>query len=103
MLKDISNNIEREVSILFQHLCIIGRLFAAGICIQMAADGLDFLDYVQRIPSNGTLERHMFQKMGNAIDIRRFISCAGTDPNTAGNSLDLRHLFSDDAHSVGQG
>ena len=101
-LQDVGKNIEREANILFQHAGIVGRGFEAGRRIEFAADRLDlFRDGNGRAPC-GALERHVLEEMRDAVLVRRFVACPGTNPDPERNRLDVRHVMRHDPQAVGK-
>ena len=48
----------------------------------MTADSFDLFRYINCTAARRSLERHMLQKMGDAVHLRRFIARPRADPNT---------------------
>ncbi len=49
-----------------------------------------------------SLEDHVLQKVRDAGDFRRFVSCTGANEETGGRTSHVRHLLDDDAEAVFQ-
>jgi hypothetical protein len=80
VLQDVGEDVEREGDILLQHLGVVGGAFARGIGVEMAADRLDLLGDGERAAPFGALERHVLEKMGDAVDLGRLMPGADIDP-----------------------
>ena len=72
VLENIRKKIDCQWQIFGKDTCIIVRVLDAGCRVQFTADGLDFLGDAACAPGLCPLERHMFQKMGDAVLFRRF-------------------------------
>ena len=59
----------------------------------MAADRFNFFGDVIGRPALGSLERHVFQHMGNAVDIGCFVARADVHPGPDRRRLHIRHAI----------
>ena len=76
-----ASNVERQRHVGLEHARIIGGGLRAGRGIEIAADGLDFLDDLPRAAPARALERHVLEKMRNAVLVEAFVAAAGVDPD----------------------
>src|SRR5581483_3045740 len=100
VLKDIGENVDGEPDILLEHLRVIGRVLARGIGVQVPAHRLNLGGDVKRAAAFRTLEGHVLQEMGHAVDRRRLVARADIDPNTKRYRLDTVHRVGEDAHAA---
>ena len=100
--QDIRENVECERQILLQDLRVIRRAFARGIGIEVAPDGLDLLGDRAGAAPLGALERHVFEKMRDAVDFRRLVPCADIDPQPERDRVHGIDAIGDDAQPVRQ-
>ena len=89
-------------TILLQHLRVIRRAFARGIGVEVAADRLDLLGDRAGAAPLGALERHVFEKMRDAVDLRRLVPCADIDPQAERDRVHGIDAVGDDAQPVRQ-
>ena len=88
VLQDVGEDIERERRVFFQHLGVIGCAFTRGIGVQVSADGLDLLGDGAGAAPLGALERHVFEEMGDAVDLGRLVPRADLDPEAERDRVD---------------
>ncbi len=88
VLQDVGENIERERHVLLQHLGVISRALARGIGVEVAAHRLDLLGDGPRAAPLGALERHVLEKMGDAVDLGRLVPRPDIDPDAERNRVD---------------
>ena len=100
--QDVGENVERERQILLQHLGVIRRAFARGIGVEVAADRLDLLGDRAGAAPLGALERHVLEKMRDAVDLRRLVPCADIDPQPERDRVHGIDAVGDDAQPVRQ-
>ena len=99
--QNIRQHVERERHVRLQHARIIGRCLDAGRRIEIAADGFDLLGDIARGAPLGALERHVFEKVRNAVFFRRLVAAAGADPDAERRRFQMRHRIGDD-HEPGR-
>src|SRR6266542_1997527 len=87
---------------LVEHLDIEANAFFGGEGVHVAADRIDLAGDIFGATALGPLEHHVLNKVGNAIDLRFFVTGAGLDPNTDGYGADVLHLLGNDGESIGQ-
>ena len=63
----------------------------AGRRVEIAAHRLDLLGDLARAAPPRALERHVFEKMRNAVLVAAFVAAAGIDPNAERGGLQMRH------------
>ena len=88
MQQDVGEDVERERHVLLQHLGVIRGAFARGVGVEMAADRLDLLGDRAGAAPLGALERHVLEKMRDAVDLRRLVPCADIDPDAERDRVD---------------
>ena len=79
--QNVSQHVERQRHIGFEHARVIGGALGAGRRVEIAADGLDFLSDLPSGPPPCAFERHMFEKMRDAVLVVAFAAAAGIDPH----------------------
>ena len=76
-LKDhVRNDVERFCKMLIEHFGVEADHFLGGEGIQHAADAIHFARDVFGRAAVGTLEHHVFDEVGNAIEFSRFAARA---------------------------
>ena len=94
--QNISEDIERERNVAGQNMRVVGGMFRACRGVEIAARRLDFLgDITGRAPPR-SLERHMFEKMRQAMLVRSFVAGPGADKNAKRGSFKMRHALGGD-------
>src|SRR5580700_8607888 len=89
--QDIGEHVQRQRYVGLEHARIIGRGLGAGRRIEIAADCLDlFGDLAGGAPPRA-LERHVFEKMRNAVLVAALVAAAGGDPDAERGGLEMRH------------
>ena len=88
VLQDVGEDVERQRHILLQHLGVIGRAFARGIGVEVAADRLDLLGDGESAAPLGALERHVLEEMRDAVDLRRLVPRPDIDPEAERDRVD---------------
>src|ERR1051326_442335 len=89
----IAQNVDGDRQVLIQHLDVEANGFFSGKGVHVAADGIHLAGDIARSARLGAFEHHVFGKMGDAIQLWRFIPRAGLHPYAYGNGADVRHLF----------
>ncbi len=102
VLQDVGEDVERERHVLLQHLGVIGRALARGIGVEVAADRLDLLGDGAGAAPLGALERHVLEKMRDAVDLRRLVPGADIDPQPERDRVHRIDAVGDDAQPVRQ-
>ena len=76
-------------------------LLLCGVCIELAADGLETADDMPAAAAGCALEEHVLHEMSHALLIGQLIASAGIDRHAAiGNRHPLRHM--EQAEAVGE-
>ena len=101
--ENVADYVERQRSVFGQHAGVIGRRLAGRVGVQVAADILDLFRDGEGRPARRALERHMLEKMGDAVLGLRLIPAARSDPDADGGGAEAGHVFGDDAEPVGEG
>src|SRR5712691_5352362 len=99
---DVGGDVERERHILLQHLGVIGRAFARGIGVEVAADRLDLLGDRAGAAPLGALERHVLEEMSGAVDLRRLVPGPDIDPEAERGRIHRIDPVGDDPEPVGE-
>ena len=71
-------------------------MFGARRGVEIAADRLDLLGDVARRAPPRALERHMFEKMRQAMLVRSFVARSGPDKDAKRGGLKMRHAIGGD-------
>ena len=95
--ENVGEDIERETDVFAEHAREVARRLVAGRRIEIAADGLDLLGDLARVAALGALERHVLQKMRDAVLGGLLVARAGADPDADRCRLQLRHRVGDDS------
>ena len=102
MQQDVGEDIERERHVLLQHLGVIRGAFARGIGVEVAADRLDLLGDGAGAAPLGALERHVFEEMGDAVDLGRLVPGPDIDPQAERYRVHRVDAVGDDPQAVRQ-
>src|SRR5258708_2292739 len=102
MQEDVGEDVERERHILLQHLGVIGRAFARGIGVEVAADRLDLLGDRAGAAPLGALERHVLEEMRSAVDLRRLVAGPDIDPEAERGRIYRIDPVGDDPEPIGE-
>ena len=94
--QDVGEDIERERNVVCQDMRVIGGMFGACRRVEIAARRLDLLGDVARRAPPRSLERHMFEKMRQAMLVRAFMARAGADKNAKRGGFQMRHALGGD-------
>ncbi len=94
--ENVGEDIEREPDVLAEHAREVARHLVAGRRIEVAADRLDLLGDLARIAPLGAFERHVLQKMRDAVLGGLLVARAGADPDAECRRLQVRHRIGDD-------
>ena len=100
--QDIGDDIKAEGHVIFQHAGVIGCHLAAGVGVDIAPHILDRLGNGEGRPALGSLERHMFKEMGNAILFAPLVAAACQNPDADRGRFQAGHRFCGNAKPVGQ-
>ena len=88
VLDDVAEDVDGERQVALQRLAEERRRLARRPGVDMAADRLDLVGDVLRAAARRALEHHVFEQVGDAVDLGRFVARAGVDPDAAGHRLD---------------
>ncbi len=101
--QNVGQDVERERHVVLEHSRIVSGAFGAGRGIEIAADRLDLLgDLAGRTPPRA-LERHVLEKMRNAVLVMKLVAAAGSDPYAERCRLQMRHGIGHHADAGFQG
>ena len=89
--QDVGEHIERQRHVGLEHARVIGGVLGAGRRVEIAADGLDLLGDLPRGAPARALERHVFEKMRDAVFVAPLVAAAGIDPHAERGGLEMRH------------
>ena len=102
VLVDVAEDIDGERQVALERLAEEGRRLARRPGVDMAADRLDLVGDVLCAAARRALEHHVFEQVGHAVDLGRFVARAGVDPDAAGHRLDLGHGVGRDPEPAGK-
>ena len=71
-------------------------MFGARRGVEIAADSLNLLGYVARRAPPRALERHMFEKVRQAVLVGSFVARSGPDKDAERGGLKMRHAIGGD-------
>ena len=94
--QNVGKNVERERNIAGQDMGVIGGMFGARRGVEIAARRLDLLGDIARRAPPRPLERHMFEKMRQAMLVGAFVARSRADKNTERGGFEMRHALGDD-------
>jgi hypothetical protein len=100
--ENIAQDVERERHVLAKHAGVIAGVLKAGRCVQIAADGFDFLDDLARIAPRRALERHVLEEVRDAVFVRVLVSRPRTDPDAERSRAQMVHAVGDDREATGE-
>ncbi len=89
--ENVGEHVERERHVGFEHARVIGRRFDRGRGVEVAADRLDLLRDLPRGAALRALERHVLEKMRDAVFLLLLVAAAGADPDAERGGLEMRH------------
>ncbi len=102
-IKDhIGENVEDGFQMFVEDASIEAGHFPGSEGIDHAADGIDFAGDCFGSAAACAFEKHVLEKMGNAVELRSFVARAGANPDACGNGTNVGHGFRDDNEAVGQ-
>ena len=102
VLQYVGEDIEGERNVFLKHLRVVGRTFARGVSVEMAADCFDLLGDGECAAPAGALEGHVLEKMRNPVDVGRLMARADIDPDAERDRVDGVDTVGRDPQSVGQ-
>src|SRR3984893_8301557 len=94
--ENVGQHVERQRHVGLHHPRIIGRGLGGGAGVEIAADRLDLLDNFARRAPRGTLERHVFEQMRDAMLVRLFIAATDAGPYAKCRGFEMRHGIGND-------
>ena len=101
--KNVGQHVERQRHVLPEHARVIGRAFGAGCGVEIAANRFDLFGDLARSAPPRALERHVFEKMRNAMLVAALVAAAGGDPDAKRRRLEMRHRVGQDIDARFQG
>ena len=69
VLKNVRQDVERQRKVLFEYFRVVGCALARSVGIEMAAHRLDLFGDREGAAPFGSLERHVFEKMRDPVDL----------------------------------
>ena len=81
VLEDVRQNVERQRDVFLEYFCVIGCAFARCVGVKMTANRFNLFGDREGAAAFGSLERHVFEKMRDPIDLRRLVPRADIDPD----------------------
>ena len=100
MGENVRENIGAEFEIVFEDARVIAGALLAGGGVEIAAHPFDLFGDGERRALFRALERHVFEKMRDAVLARRLIDRAGAHRDAEGHGCKARHRIDNDAHAV---
>ena len=100
VLQDIGDDVGSQADVVFQDLGIVGRVFVRGVGVEVPAHRFDLLGNGARRAPFGPLEGHVFQDMGNAVDLGRLVARTDADPGAQRHRFNTRHGVAGNAQPV---
>src|SRR6185312_17172600 len=89
-----------EADILLEHAGEVAGVLDRGCGVEIAADVLDGLGDLSGRPRVGTLERHVFEHVRNAVLFDALAARAGLDPDAERGALEVRHVVGQNRDAV---
>ena len=99
----VGQDVEGQRQMLVQDLGVVTDHLLGGERVEAAADGIHRARDVFGRAVLGALEEHVLDEMRDAVLGGSFAARAGLDPDTERHTAHVRHLLTDDTHSVFQG
>ncbi len=100
MLQDVAQQVDCQRHVLLENAGDEGGLFARGIGVEVAADRFDLLGDGERVAPLGALERHVLEKVRDAVEFAPLVARAGVDPDADRRGLETRHVDGGDPKAV---
>ena len=101
-LQNIGQHVHAQCRILAQHARVEGRALTAGVGVQIAALGLDFLTDGEGRPARRPLEQQVFEKVRHAAVFGLLVAGANLEPQTQRHRLHTGHGVGHDLQTVVQ-
>ncbi len=96
ILQNVGQDAEGYPFIALEDACEVSGRLQPGGRIEIAADGFDLLGDIPRRARQRALERHVLQKVREAVLRGQFVAGASIHPNSKRGGLKVRHGFGDD-------
>jgi hypothetical protein len=100
--QDVGQHVDGERHVRPEHAREIGRGLEARRRVDVAADRLDLLGDLPRRAAFGALERHVLEKVRNAVLLGLLVAAAGADPDANRGGLQVRHGVGHDGQAGGK-
>ncbi len=102
VLQNIGQNIDGERRVLFQDLDIESRRFPRRAGVDVAADVFDFLGDFFGGPCRRPFESHVFEQVGDTVDLGGFEHRSDADPHAQRHGVEFPHFVGYDAQAARQ-
>ncbi len=98
----VAQHIQRNGHMVGQRLDVEADGFFAGKGVEVAADRVHFAGNVLRGAGTSALEKHVFDKVGDAVGLGRLTAGAGLDPDAHGHRAQMLHALGQHNQAVRQ-
>jgi len=92
----VGHDLEGLVEVFVDETGVHDGVFPRGSGVELAAEAVEYLGYLQRVEARAALEQQVFDEVADAALIRLLITRPGPDPEPEGNGADGRQLLADD-------
>ncbi len=103
ILQDIGQDIGRQHHVILEHAGKIAGMLDGGRRVEISPDILDGLGNLKGRPGTGTLERHVFEQVRDAMLGLALGPCTGLHPHAQRGALQMRHVIGEHHHAVLKG
>ncbi len=98
----VGEDVERNRHVVGERFDAKADGFLAGEGVQVAADCVHFAGDVLGGARFGALEEHVFDEVGDAVDLGGLVAGAGLDPDAHGDRAEVFHALGEDAEAIGK-
>ena len=99
VVEDVAEDIDGERHVFLEDARIVGRRLDTGRGVDFAAYRLDFLGDLRRRALRRALERHVLEKVRQAVLVVPFRARSGADPDAEGGAFQVLHVMGDDGQA----
>jgi len=99
---EVGQDVEGGGDVLVEDLDVEADGFLTGKGVEVATDGIDLAGDALGGPGFGSLEYHVLDEMGDAVEFGDFVTRAGAHPDTHGDGADVLHALGEDDETVGE-
>ena len=97
---EIGEDVECGGDVLVEDFHVEADGFLAGEGVEIASDGVDFAGDALSGARAGALEDHVFDEVGDSVELGDFVTGAGAHPYTHGDGANMLHAFGEDDETV---